>query len=240
MARQPTMSRALAVVVLATALVLTPVLVSWRDVTGGEAAATSAVAPKGIVVVGDSITAMYDDEPGSARQGWWSMVGRELGAPVTTFAQSGSGYLRRGDHCVGDRFIDRTAAYTGPAPSILIVEGGRNDWAYCGPHGYAVAPDDMIAEAVEAYLTTLATFVPSSTHIVLLGPAWGPKDHEHAERVTSILRQAAGRHGLTFIDLGDTLDANSVIDGTHPNRAGSEAIAGRVLKTLAPSPRFGV
>lgn len=239
MASQSTMSRVLAVVVLTTALVLTPLLVSWRDLAGGEAVATSVVAPNGIVVVGDSITAMYDDEPGSETQGWWSLVGRELSAPVTTFAQSGSGYLRRGAHCTGDRFIDRADAYAALAPSVLIVEGGRNDWAYCGPDGYLVAPEEMVAEAVERYLTTLATFVPSSTHIVLLGPAWGPKDHEHAARITSVLRQAAGRHGLTFIDLAGTLDASTVVDGTHPNRAGSEAIAERVLETLRPAPTSG-
>jgi len=234
MARPRLTVRTLVVGALTAALALTPLLVSWRNVTGGEAAATSVVTPGGIVVVGDSITAKYDDEPGSDRQGWWSLVGHDLGKPVATFAQSGSGYLRRGQHCTGDRFIDRSAAYTDVAPALLIVEGGRNDWSYCVDGGYSVATDDMIAGAVDAYLTTLQASLSSSTHIVMLGPAWGPKDHDQAARVTSILRQAAGRHGLTFIDLDGVLDARTVVDGTHPNRAGSEAIAQRVLATLQP------
>ncbi len=96
---------------------------------GGEPSADSAVAPRGIVVVGDSITARYNDKPGDAMQGWWSIVGRHYDAKVTTYAQSGSGYLRPGQLCTGNRFIDRQQAFTGEAPSLFIIEGGRNDWA---------------------------------------------------------------------------------------------------------------
>ena len=108
-----------------------------------------------MVFVGDSITAMYNDEAGDDMQGWWSMVGRHFGAHVTTHAESGSGYLRQGLVCGGDRFVDRAEAYRDTAPSLFIVEGGRNDWSSCIEGRHVEAPDAVIARAVNHYLDVL-------------------------------------------------------------------------------------
>ncbi len=110
------------VIVSMLGLVLAPLL-AWSAV-GGKASATSVIAPRGIVVVGDSITARYNDQPGDAMQGWWSIVGRHYDAQVTTYAQSGSGYLRPGRMCTGDRFIDRQSAFTTPR----AVAAHRRGW----------------------------------------------------------------------------------------------------------------
>ena len=129
-----THARMTAVLGAAVLLVLGPFFLSQ----GAEGGIVSEVAPDGIVVVGDSITARYDDVPGSERQGWWSMVARHVDAPVETYAQSGSGYLRRGGLCNGTTFDQREKALEG-SPSILIIEGGRNDWAVCRDDRVAVA-----------------------------------------------------------------------------------------------------
>lgn len=218
-------------IALVAATIIAP-FIAWQGAQGGERDVVSAVAPRGIVVVGDSITARYDDDPGGDRQGWWSIVGHRLGADVRTYAQSGSGYLRPGHRCTGDRFIDRPDAYAGDAPSILIVEGGRNDWSRCVDDFFVPSTDAEIRHAVDTYLDVLQTWLPRSTRIVVLGPPWGPIDPVNAGRITSIIASEAEAHGVQFISTTGALTPSRVVDGVHPNRAGSVAIARKVLAAL--------
>ncbi|GAA3528154.1 hypothetical protein GCM10022234_26750 [Aeromicrobium panaciterrae] len=225
------------VAVLALLLLLAPLLAFNAD--GGKAAASSVLAPRGIVVVGDSITARYNDKPGDAMQGWWSIVGRHYDATVTTYAQSGSGYLRPGRLCTGDRFIDRVQAFTSNAPSLFVIEGGRNDWADCVDGRFVTATDDAIAHAVDTYFTTLRTFLPRSTRIIVMGPPWGPVDRYDGTRVTRIIEAAAAQHGLEFIPTTGALNDERVVDGIHPNRQGCIAIADKVISALRGSASRG-
>lgn len=219
------------VLLLLVACAAAPFLV-WQSAQGGERRLPSTLAPHGIVVVGDSITARYNSTPGDARQGWWSIVGDHYNAHVTTFAQSGSGYLRPGGECTGNRFIDRMEAFTGRAPSLFIIEGGRNDWSTCERGVYVPASDAVIAHAVDRYLSTVQTFLPHSTRIIVMGPPWGPLEPQDGVRLTRIIEAVATQHGLEFISTTGALNAQRVIDGVHPNQAGSRAIAERVIHAL--------
>lgn len=230
MVQQRTAVRTPIVIALVLAALLGPFLA--RSAIGGEPSAISTVAPRGIVVVGDSITARYNDNPGDDKQGWWSIVGRHYDAKVTTYAQSGSGYLRPGQLCTGNRFIDRQQAFTGEPPSLLIVEGGRNDWASCQDGRLVTSTNEAVEHAVDTYLETLRTFLPRSTRIVVMGPPWGPIDPANGERVTAIIEAAATRLGMEFIPTTGSLTASRTVDGVHPNRAGSAAIANRVIRAL--------
>lgn len=204
----------------------------------GASASGASPFPRGIVVVGDSITARYDDHPGSPVQGWWSMVGRHFGSQVRTYAQSGSGYQRPGLRCGGNRFIDRPEAFSGPAPSVFIVEGGRNDWATCHEGRFVESTDAAVARAVDRYLGVLRRQLPRSTRIVVLGPPWGPLDPWQQRRITSIVHTAATRHGLEYVPTGGTLDRpGRTVDGVHPTLAGSRALAGVVIAALEGSAR---
>ncbi len=198
---------------------------------GAEGGTVTGAAPDGIVVVGDSITARYDDQSGSPHEGWWSMVGQHVDAPVETYAQSGSGYLRRGGLCDGTTFTEREKALSG-SPSILIIEGGRNDWAVCRRDRVAAASNAEIARAVNRYLDTVADRLPASTRVLVLGPPWGPLQPVEGLRMTSIVKQAAADHDVEFVDMAGVLPPENVIDGVHPNRAGSVAIAQRVMAAL--------
>ena len=220
-----------AVVALVLALLIGP-FVAWQSAQGGQTQPVSRLAPQGIVVVGDSISARYNDRPGDARQAWWSVTGRHFDAGVRTYAQSGSGYLRPGHRCTGNRFIDRPDAFTGAAPSILIVEGGRNDWARCVRGVFQTSTDGEVRHAVSTYLGVLKTYLPSSTRIVVLGPPWGPLDRSDGVRVTRIIAAQARLHGMQFVSTRGALTADRVVDGIHPNRAGSLAIARRVIRAL--------
>lgn len=227
----PRATRRSVVLAVLAALLIAP-FIAWQGATGDERVTVSPLAPRGIVVVGDSITARYNDEPGDAEEGWWSITGDHFDATITRYAQSGSGYLRPGHACTGNTFIDRPEAYAGPAPSLFIVEGGRNDWAMCRNGDFVPAPDDAIEHAVDRYLDTLQTFLPTSTRIIVLGPPWGPSDVANQRRVTAIIQAQAKLHGIQFISTTGALTADRVVDGVHPNRKGSLAIARRVIAAL--------
>lgn len=215
------------------AAIVLVMLGAWQSAGEGEQPTSDGPFKAGIVVVGDSITAEYNDEEGDELEGWWSMVGRHFGAHVTTHAQSGSGYLRQGLACTGDRFIDRPEAFRGTAPSLFIVEGGRNDWASCIEGRHVAAPDADIARAVNHYLDVLQANLPRSTRIVVLGPAWGPLDQLGRKRLTAIVHAAAKAHGVQYVSTMGTIDRRErVLDGIHPNRAGSRALADRVIAAL--------
>ena len=51
-------------------------------------------------------------------------------------------------------------------------------------------------------------------------------------RVTRIVRDEARAHGLQFVSTAGALTADRVVDGVHPNRDGSLAIARRVIRGL--------
>ncbi len=217
-------------VVVATTIAL---LAAWQTARGDETPVANGPFPHGIVVVGDSITAEYNDDEGDELEGWWSMVGRHFGAHVTTHAQSGSGYLRQGEACHGNRFIDRPEAFRDTAPSLFIVEGGRNDWASCIEGQHVAAPSAEIADAVDHYLDALQANLPRSTRIVVLGPPWGPLDQLGRKQLTSIVYTAAKEHGVQYVSTMGTMDRRErVVDGIHPNRAGSRALADRVIAAL--------
>ena len=230
MSTQRTVARWPIVMALVLVALLGPFLA--RSAIGGEPGAVSSVAPRGIVIVGDSITARYNDKPGDQMQGWWSIVARNYDARVTTYAQSGSGYLRPGRLCTGNRFIDRQRAFTTDPPSLLIVEGGRNDWAECEGGRFVTARDDAIEHAVDSYLRTLQTFLPRSTRVIVMGPPWGPSDRKNGQRITAIIEAAAARYDFEFIATTGALTQDRVLDGVHPNRGGSVAIANRVIHAL--------
>jgi len=221
-------------VIVVLALLLGP-FITWQAAQGGQTRPVSQLAPNGIVVVGDSITARYNDKPGDPDQGWWSVAARRFDAEVRTYAQSGSGYLRQGHSCTGNRFMDRPDAFTGDAPSIVIVEGGRNDWAKCVGGLFVAASESEIRHAVSSYLDVLRAHLPESTRVIVLGPPWGPVDKTQGVRVTRIVEDEAAAHGLQFISTRNALTADRVVDGIHPNRDGSLAIARRVIRALEPA-----
>jgi len=219
--------RSTTVLIGALLLALGPFLM-WQGAEGGPASQT---APNGIVVVGDSITARYNDSAGHDDQGWWSIVAQHYRADVRTYAQSGSGYLRPGRSCTGDRFPDRLWAFTGTPPSIFLIEGGRNDWATCVAGRFVTATDAQIQTAVERYMDLVKAAMPMETHVMVLAP-WGPKQAAEGLRVTEIIRTAAAERGFEFIDTAGALGPDQVSDGVHPNRAGSLAIADRVIAAI--------
>lgn len=200
---------------------------------GIERVSASSSGP-GVAVIGDSITARYNNDSGSQGQGWWSFVAKRYGVRMETFAESGSGYQRPGNHCGGMTFGERLKDVVAVKPRIVFIEGGRNDWAHCVGDRLVVSSDAEVSTGVDAFLTRLQNALPASTVYYVLGPPWGPIDTGQRDRVTRIIEASAIAHAMTFISTAGTLNDDDVLDGTHPNRAGSIAIARAVTEAIGP------
>ena len=129
----------------------------------------------GIVVVGDSITAEYNDEPGDDMQGWWSMVGRHFGAtsPRTRsrvgLPAAGPRLQRQPLHRPS-RGVPRHR--TGPVHRRGRAE--RLGVVHRGPARRDVGRRHR--PPVDHYLDVLQANLPRSTRILVLGPPWGTLD----------------------------------------------------------------
>ena len=186
---------------------------------------------RSMVVVGDSISASYNDEPGSPLQAWWSLVARELGYTPTVLAEAGSGYQRPGAGCTGTAFGDRPGVFDQPSPDLVVVEGGRNDWARCdGTELVEVDPKAVLA-AADDFLGRLTRAYPDA-RVVVLAPPWGPLHQQYVDGVTDAIETAARRHGCEFVRMDGVLPAARTPDGAHPDLRGSRAIAETVLLAL--------
>lgn len=201
---------------------------------GIQRVSASASAPT-VAVLGDSITARYNNESGSQSQGWWSFVAKRYGIKPEIFAQSGSGFQRPGNRCDGTTFGDRIDELVAASPSIVFVEGGRNDWAHCRNHRLVLATDAQIVAGVDSVLGRLRSDLPFTTRFFVLGPPWGPRDMAQQDRVTEIIRASTVAHGMTFIGTTGVFKGDRVVDGIHPNRAGSIALGQTVIKAVGPT-----
>ena len=188
--------------------------------------------PRSMLVVGDSISASYNDEPGSPLQGWWSLVARELGYAPTVLAEAGSGYQRPGAECTGTAFGDRPGVFDQPAPDLVVVEGGRNDWARCDGTDLVEVEPEIVLAAADDFLGRLTRAYPDA-RVVVLAPPWGPLQQRYVDDVTSAIEVAAERHGCEFVAMDGVLTPTRTPDGVHPDIGGSKAIAETVLLALA-------
>jgi len=192
----------------------------------------SATAGPSVMVVGDSITSWFSNEPGSPSQGWWSMLGRQIGASsVRTSAEGGSGMNVQGNQCTGTAFGQRLQHLQ--RADILIVEVGRNDYKSCGSDRllrYMSAESQR--PGVETYVRALSARVaelgmrPSQVWFVT---PWGTREEAAREAMQGIIRTAATAPdiGFSFIET-PVLPASMTIDGIHPNRRGNTLLAGVV------------
>jgi len=213
-------------VAAATAATTTVLLVG-----GGDGDRARAGATPSMLVIGDSISASYTDQPGSTLQAWWSFVRHEIGHVPTVLAEPGSGYQRPGAGCRGTTFQQRPAVFDQPPPDLVIVEGGRNDWARCDGASLEPVPASTVLAAADEFLGRLVAAYPDA-RIVVLAPPWGPLQQRYADDVTAAIETAADRHDLQFVPMDGVLTEQRTPDGVHPDLDGSRAIAERVLEAL--------
>ena len=200
---------------------------------------TSKVRPgdpdRSLMVIGDSLARAYGDQAGSPREGFWSMVAREVRAEPRVVAQGGSGFVKPGlSRCKGRNFLEQLSR-----PSVrerfaqagaVIVEGGRNDTRVCTGHGhFSHVSTAELRRAVDAFMDEAQQLRGKDDCTIVVTP-WGPKGADERARITPVIRRSARRHGFTFVDTVGLLDERTTqADGVHPNRAGNRAVSDAIL-----------
>ncbi|TDD82196.1 SGNH/GDSL hydrolase family protein [Actinomadura darangshiensis] len=190
--------------------------------------------PAVVMFLGDSYT--VGDRGVEPESTYASATARLLGWQVVVGGRSGTGYTvrGRGPHA----FLGLFESQLGwrPAPDMLIVSGGHNDWR---------TPAPRVAAAAHLLLERARQRWPG-THIVLLGPLWGTGTPQPgAIAVRDALKNLAGQLGVPFVDpmgehwiTGDLAtgqgNAPRLIkrDRTHPTPAGHLYVATRLAADL--------
>lgn len=192
-----------------------------------------------ITVVGDSITSWFRDEPGSVSQGWWSMMGRDLGVSVTTLAEGGSGMNVRGNNCHGTTFGQRLQGIS--KVDYLIIQGGRNDMFGCTRDGKKrTLTRAQQRQGIAAYLHRLGTRVDAlgiPRNRVLIVSPWGKADRQRGYRIQAYIRLFANRkhEGFTYVET-QTLPSRTTLDDKHPNRLGAAYLSGVMQRAIRSAP----
>ncbi|GAA2418892.1 SGNH/GDSL hydrolase family protein [Actinomadura vinacea] len=193
-----------------------------------------AAATPVVMFLGDSYTV---GERGSLPEYTYAAAtARLLGWQPVLAGRGGTGFLAGGQ--VQQSFGTLYESQLGwrPAPDLLIVSGGHNDWSYPPPQ-VAAAARELLERARQRW---------PNTRIALLGPIWGSQAPPRgALAVRDALRGVADQLGMPFIDpiaeqwitgnrAHGTGNASRFIqrDGTHPNQEGHRYLATRLVESL--------
>jgi len=205
--------------------------------TAAESLAQARLA-RTLLVFGDSISARFNDRVGDPSQGFWSMLADKLDARPNVRAEGGSGFVNPGlVGCTGNTFGDHLAQ---PAltevvagAGAVIIEGGRTDTQTCRRDGgYDLVPKGRVRRAVESFMSEVERLRGAGDACTIVVVPWGPKGlADNRDRITRVVRNAALRHGFTFVDtLGLLTETNTLEDRVHPNRDGNRALTRAILR----------
>jgi len=169
-----------------------------------------------MMVVGDSITARYNDKPGDPMRGWWSRLAAKQNMRVSTSAISGTGFINKGSGCSQRNYLQRINSIAKTRPKVLIIEGGRNDFHLCQDRMSKGEIDRGVARYFNKVNKIVKRYRIKKVYVVTV---WGTKFSKDKTRVTAIVGKHAKRSGYPYkvITLGNSM----TVDGTHPNRAGN-------------------
>lgn len=215
----------------------TPALVAQVVVDTSAQGLAKARLSRTLMVFGDSISARFNNRGGDAEQGFWSMVAHELGARPEVRAEGGAGFVNPGlVGCTGSTFAEQLSrpgvAEVVAGAGAVIIEGGRTDTQTCRPGGgYDLVPNWQVRRAAESFMAEVQRLRgPDQTCTIVVVP-WGPAGLvDNRDRITSVVQQAATRHGFTFIDtLGLLTETTTLEDGVHPTRKGNKALTQAIL-----------
>ena len=197
---------------------------------GGEA----REAPSVVMFLGDSYT--VGDRGVQPESTYASATARLFGWQVVVGGRSGTGYVVTGRGTQAFLSLFESQLGWRPAPDMLIVSGGHNDWR---------VPAPQVAAAAHLVLERARQRWPG-TRIVLLGPLWGTGSPVPGViAIRDELKRLAGQLGIPFIDpigekwiTGDRSagTGNAVhfikADRTHPTPAGHRYVATRLAADI--------
>ena len=211
--------------------------------TSAVVAPSQAADPPKVMIVGDSMTSLYNDVPGSSQQGWWSMVARAKGWTPVTDAEYGSGFLRRGfgttnnsgSACTGTILKERIAKIAQEDPDYLIIAAGRNDLKKCVNGVPVAATTTESVNAAKAYFAALKTEITNAgipiSRVYVMVP-WAYSQTQESTVLRPKIRDAAKAQGFTWILTWALSQSETNSDGLHQNLAGNKSLRDDVLAGL--------
>jgi lysophospholipase L1-like esterase len=186
-----------------------------------------------VMILGDSYTAGIAGMP--PEKTYAAETARRLGWQLIIGGYRGTGFVAPGHIKKTFRVLfDEELAWR-PAPDLVVVSGGHNDW----PKSPA-----SVEKAAQRLLSKIKDRWPG-TPVVLLGPLWGGDPTPAALSIRDAVQAAATATEVPFVDplqekwftgsvkLG-TGNAPKYIrhDGVHPNATGSRYLATRFSSAL--------
>ena len=182
------------------------------DSRSRAAAVTGSGEP--VLVIGDSWSAGLGlDDPTDS----WPV---HLSGRVHVAGFSGSGFSARASGCGAVSFAARApqALADLPAGSLVVVEGGLNDWD---------RTEAEITAGFEDLLVALADH-----RVVVVGPASAPSRAAHVPRVDTLLQRLSAAHDVAYVPTHD-LRLDYLDDRLHLQPAGHRAFGEAVAQRVA-------
>lgn len=165
-----------------------------------------------VLVIGDSWSVGLGQE--DLARSWAA----ELPGEVHVRGFSGSGFSAGASHCGQVSFHARAATALDVRPSLVVVEGGLNDY-------------DQPARAIDRGFRNLMADL-AGERVVVVGPATAPLRAGAVPRVDERLELLARLYGVPYIRTSD-LDLDYLDDRLHLTEDGHRAFGDAVAERLA-------
>jgi acyl-CoA thioesterase-1 len=167
-----------------------------------------------VVVIGDSYSVGAGlDDPGDS----WPAY---LPGEVHVDGFSGSGFTRGASKCAGVSYGDRAPRLRATAQSVVVVEGGLNDYR----SGTA-----EIEAGVRRVVAALRGF-----HVFVVGPAMAPSRAQAVDRVDAAMARAAREAGVDYVST-KSWDLEFLPDRLHLTALGHRDFGRHVAAALETS-----
>lgn len=200
---------------------------------------------RSIAVLGDSWMAAR----GPGDMALASQIADALKSDLVDFSQAGTGYVSIGTSKDPlTPFPDRVTEIALAQPDALLLAGGYDDYrSIVRPHLFSRG---TMAESINVTLDAIAAQLPD-TQVAVLGPFWrGADPPPEILSIDRVIRTAVAAHSMLFISpvhgrwiTGDVADPSSgnaaqylTPDGSHPNEAGLDYLARRIVDASAGRP----
>lgn len=170
--------------------------------------ASASARPPVVIFLGDSYTTGGANVP--PEQTYAADTARMFGWQVIIGGRGGTGFVAPGKAKEPFHVLFERQLAWRPAPDLVIVSGGHNDWRY---------PPPKITAAAKSLLTKVTTTWPS-TPVVMLGPIWGSgQPRPSVLSIRDNLQTIATELKIPFIDP----IAEQWITGSQRSRTGNAA-----------------
>lgn len=197
-----------------------------------------------LVVLGDSISAYYNNKSGSQNRAWWSYLASKTQLKPVVLAEGGSGFTRRGrvtryeKGCQGTTLHERLQKSKNRAQikkaKVVVIMAGVNDPRKCAYPDtksraeYTLAPTtkEEVSKAVRVTMREIKRIRGAKRmKSVYVTVPWGEHRPEDKGWVTSAVKAGAKKYRAQYVNTSSALTSpQRRKDHTHPNRAGSKAL----------------